>query len=327
MEIIWSILAIGGLGAAFGILLSVASKKMAVKKDEKVVAVRENLPGANCGGCGFPGCDGFAEALAAGNAPLGGCAVMGQAAKKKVAEILGVEAGEAKPKAARIMCLGKNGCKDKFVYEGAEDCRAAVALAGGFRNCEFSCIGLGTCAKVCKFGAITMGDHGIADIDLMKCTGCGTCVKACPKNTIEVMDLDIDIYPACRNSHRGIKVKEVCEVGCLSCGICAKSCPFDAITMVEGLPRVDYSKCRECHICVDKCPRNTIVRTKPIKRARILADKCIGCHLCAKACPFGAIEGEIKQTHIIHDDCRGCGMCFEKCKKGAIVFEEVEDSI
>ena len=325
MDIIWSIVAIGGLGAAFGILLAYASKKLAVEKDERVSSVRENLPGANCGGCGFPGCDGFAEAVVNGKAPINGCAVLGAPAAKKIAEILGVDAGDIRPKAARIMCLGKNGCRDKFEYRGAEDCRAAVALAGGFRNCEFACIGLGTCAKVCKFGAITMGEHGIADIDTMKCTGCGACVAACPKNTIEVLDLDIDLYVACRNSHRGKQVIEVCEVGCISCGICAKSCPFEAITMVDGIPKIDYSKCRECRICMDKCPRNTIVRTKPIKRAKIIADKCIGCTLCAKSCPFGAIEGELKQTHVIHDDCRGCGICFEKCKKGAIVFEEVEE--
>ena len=324
MEIIWSIVALGGLGAAFGIMLAVASKKLAVKKDERVAAVRENLPGANCGGCGFPGCDGFADALVAGKAPVNGCAVMGAPAMKKVAEILGVDAGDTRPKAARIMCLGKEGCVDKFQYEGAKDCRAAYALVGGFRTCEFACIGLGTCAKVCKFDAITMDENGIAAIDPMKCTGCGTCVEACPKKSIAVMDLDIDLYAACRNSHKGKEVMQVCSVGCLSCGICAKSCPFGAITMIDNLPHIDYDKCHECRICMDKCPRHTIVRTKPIRRAKINPEKCIGCQLCKKNCPFGAIEGELKQTHFIHDDCRGCGVCLEKCKKGAIEFEEVE---
>lgn len=325
MEIIWSIIAIGGLGAGFGILLSYASKKLAVKKDERVAAVRDNLPGANCGGCGFPGCDGFAQAVVDGKSPINGCAVLAAPAAKKISAILGVDAGDLSPKAARIMCLGKNGCVDKFEYQGAEDCRAAYALAGGFRNCEFSCLGLGTCAKVCKFDAITMGDHGIAYIDTMKCTGCGACVEACPKNTIEVLPLDIDVYVACRNSHRGKQVKDVCEVGCLSCGICAKSCPFEAITMVDGIPKIDYDKCHECLICLDKCPRNTIVRTKPLKKAVIKEDKCIGCTLCLKSCPFGAIEGELKKTHFVHEACRGCGVCLEKCKKGAIELVEYDE--
>ena len=56
-----------------GVLLSVASVVFAVPVDEKALAIREVLPGANCGACGFAGCDDYAAALAAGNAELGAC--------------------------------------------------------------------------------------------------------------------------------------------------------------------------------------------------------------------------------------------------------------
>jgi electron transport complex protein RnfB len=320
----WSIIALGGIGAAFGFLLAIASKKLAVKKDEKVVAVRELLPSANCGGCGYPGCDGFAEALVRGEAKINGCAVLGIPAAGDIAELLGVSAGDLRPKAARIMCLGKEGCKDKFEYNGARDCRAALAVAGGFKNCKYACIGLGTCADTCKFDAISMDEQGIAAIDLMKCTGCGACEEICPQDTIKVLDLDIDYFAACRNPEKGKAVTSVCSLGCISCGICAKSCPFGAITMVENLPVFDYDKCRECGVCMEKCPRNTIVRTKPVKRAKIDNDKCAQCGKCMEVCPFGAIDEE-NGIYTVFDKCRGCGYCLEECESGAITMQKGEE--
>lgn len=140
--IIWSVIVLGGLGAAFGVMLGVAAKKFAVKKDERAVAVRENLPGANCGGCGYPGCDGLADALVAGKAEVSACAVVSQENAKKIGEILGISVGELVPKVARIMCLGSEGhCKNKFEYDGALDCRAAYAIAGGFRACKLPASG------------------------------------------------------------------------------------------------------------------------------------------------------------------------------------------
>jgi len=322
MDIVWwSIIALGGIGAAFGFLLAIASKKFAVKKDETVEAVREHLPGANCGGCGLPGCDGFAEALVRGDVKINGCAVLGIPAAGEIAEILGVSAGDLRPKAARIMCLGKEGCTNKFEYSGAKDCRAAMAVAGGFKNCKYACLGLGTCANACKFDAISMDEQGIAAIDLMKCTGCGACVEVCPQGTIAVLDLDIDYYAACRNPEKGKAVTSVCSLGCISCGICAKSCPFGALTMVDNLPVFDYEKCRECGICMEKCPRKTIVRTKTVKRAEIDDGKCTKCGACMEVCPFGAID-VVDGVYTVFDKCRGCGICLEKCASGAITLQK-----
>lgn len=320
--IIWSIVVLAGLGAVFGIMLGVASKKFAVKKDERVDKVRECLPGANCGGCGLPGCDGFADAVVKGEVEVSACAVISAESAKEIGAILGVDVGEHKPKVARIMCLGSTGYNfDKFDYNGAMDCRAVHATAMGHKACRFACLGMGTCAKVCKFGAISMGESGIAHIDEDKCTGCGTCVDQCPKSTISVMDKDINVYAACMNKDKGKPVMEVCKIGCIGCGICAKNCPFEAITMENNLPVIDYEKCRQCKVCVEKCPRKCIVTTQPDKVAVIERKKCIGCTLCKKVCPFEAIEGELKQVHKVTEQCRGCGLCVEACKKEAITLE------
>lgn len=318
--IIWSIIVLGGLGAVFGIMLGVASKKFAVEKDETAVAVREYLPGANCGGCGFPGCDGLADALAKGKAEITACAVLSQDQAKEIAGILGVSVGKMKPKVARIMCLGSEGhCRNKFEYDGAQDCRAAYAIASGFKACRFACLGLGTCAKVCKFGAITMGPDGIAFIDEDKCTGCGRCVEQCPQSSIAVIERDIDVYVGCTNTDKGKAVMENCTAGCIGCGKCVSVCPFGAIELAEGLAVINPDKCRSCWMCVDTCPRKCILTTKSDMLAKINVQKCVGCTLCAKACPFGAIEGDLKQKHkVITDKCRGCALCVESCKLGAV---------
>jgi len=323
LSVVFSILVLGGLGAAFGVMLGVASKKFAVEKDERVDSVREFLPGANCGGCGFPGCDGLAAAIVEGRAEVSSCAPLSKDNALKIGEIMGISIGDIQPKVARIMCLGSNGnCKNKFDYDGAKDCRAAYAAASGFKACRFACLGLGTCAKVCKFGAIRMGRDGIAFIDEDKCTGCGRCVEQCPQSSIAVLERRVDVYAACTNIDKGKAVMENCSAGCIGCGICAKSCPFGAITMENNLPVVDYDKCRSCWTCVEKCPRKCILTNKPDKRSVIEADKCIGCTLCAKACPFEAIDGEPKQVHKVNENCRGCGLCVEKCKKDAVHLHE-----
>ena len=317
--VIISILVLGGLGAVFGIMLGAASKKFAVEKDERIDAVRELLPGANCGGCGYPGCDGLAAAIVEKGAEITSCAPLSKDNAGKIADVMGVAVSDVEPKVARIMCLGSQGnCKNKFEYDGADDCRAAFAIASGFKACRFACLGLGTCAKVCKFGAITMGEDGIAFIDEDKCTGCGRCEEQCPQSSIAVMERGVDVYAACTNTDKGKAVTENCTAGCIGCGICAKSCPFEAITMENNLPVIDQDKCRSCWVCVEKCPRKCIITNKPDKIAKIDYDKCISCTLCRKACPFGMIEGEVKEKHTVLDGCRGCGLCTEKCKKDAI---------
>lgn len=323
--VILSIAILGGLGALFGVMLGVASKKFAVEKDERVDQVTELLPGANCGGCGYPGCGGFADAVVKGAVEVSGCAVVSKENAQAIGAVMGVEVGDVKPRVARMMCLGSQGHNfDKFDYDGPKDCRAAAATAKGHKACRFACLGLGTCAKVCKFDAITMGAHGIAYIDEAKCTGCGRCVEQCPQHTIEVMDQDVEVYTACISQDKGKPVTQVCGVGCIGCGKCATKCRFDAIAMENNLPVIDQEKCRNCKVCVEVCPRGCMVTTQPDKRAFIIEEKCVGCTLCKKACPFDAIEGELKEKHRVLDSCRGCGLCVESCRRDAIVMVPVE---
>lgn len=249
---------LGGLGALFGVILSLASNAFKVEIDPKVEGIRAVLPGANCGACGFPGCDGLASAIASGNAPITACSVGGPSVAEKVAEVLGVEAEEAERYVATVICHGDcNVSKDKYEYSGLKDCRAQNVLAGGAKACSFGCLGCGTCAEVCDYDAINIVD-GIAIIDKEKCTSCKACISICPKHLIELVPYDQKTIVKCHSNEAGKEVRVKCEVGCIGCGICAKNCPVDAIEISNKLASIDYDKCINCGICADKCPTKAI---------------------------------------------------------------------
>lgn len=249
---------LGGLGAVFGVTLSLASKIFAVEVDPKVDAVRKALPGANCGACGYPGCDGLAEAIAAGKAPVTACSVGGKKVAEKVASQLGVEAGEVTKMVACVSCGGnKETSKDKYKYQGMEDCRAQNILSGGSKACPYGCLGCGTCVDVCEFGAIEI-TNGLAVIDKEKCVACKACINVCPKNLIDLVPYDKNVKINCSSYDKGKDVKINCDVGCIGCSLCAKNCPVDAITVEHGLAKIDYDKCINCGICSKKCPTNAI---------------------------------------------------------------------
>ncbi|OFI05826.1 electron transport complex subunit RsxB [Clostridium acetireducens DSM 10703] len=258
-ELAYPILSLGCMGLAIGMLLGYASKKFAVEVDERVPKVREALPGANCGGCGFAGCDAYAQAVVEGAAPPNCCAVGGAAAVEKIAEVMGLEVDESEPKKAFVKCNGTcNNAKDKNIYAGLQDCRdAALIPGGGAKACSFGCLGLGSCVKACQFGAIEIKD-GIANIDEDKCVGCGACANTCPKNVIELVPVSKRVRVQCNSHDKGIEVKNNCSAGCLGCGLCAKVCPKEAIVMENNLAKVDYEKCVQCGLCTQKCPTKAI---------------------------------------------------------------------
>ena len=262
-DIIWPIIALGGLGLVLGLGLAVASKFLSVKTDPNIEKIRELLPGANCGGCGYPGCDGLAKALAEGKADVSQCSALSADKFKEIAALLGVDSTAGEKKVARVLCRGDSeNCGAKYKYSGISDCRAAAALAGGPSSCPFGCVGLLTCAKACPFGAITLSDKGIASIDEDMCTGCGKCVEACPKNGIVLMPKKNAVYVQCRTTDKGKAVTLACKAGCIGCGICAKKCPQGAITMQNNLPVIDHDKCTACGICVEACPKDVIAISK-----------------------------------------------------------------
>ena len=320
-EIIWPIAALGGLGLVLGLGLAVASKLLAVDVDPRIETIRALLPGANCGGCGYPGCDGFAAALSEGKCAVSQCSALPPDNLRQIAALLGVDAKEGEKMVARVLCQGDSeNCQTKFKYSGISDCRAAAALAGGPSSCRFGCVGLLTCAKACPFDAIYLNEKGIAAIDEDKCTGCGKCAEACPKNGIVLMPKKHTVYVSCRTTDKGKPVTLACKAGCIGCGICAKKCPQGAITMQDNLPVIDYDKCTGCGVCGVVCPKDAIISTVPIDKTAVIdPDDCIGCGICKKACPTGAIKGEQKEVHVVTPEkCAACGICVEKCPKDAI---------
>ncbi|MBS4022959.1 MAG: RnfABCDGE type electron transport complex subunit B [Dethiobacter sp.] len=255
-----AIISLGGLGIIFGALLAYASQKFAVEVDPRIEMVQEALVGANCGACGYPGCAKFAEEVVAGNAPVSGCTPGGSATAAKIAELLGQETPAAEARiVAQPVCLG--GCsvaKDKSVYDGYRDCKAVLMFGGGNKACQYGCLGLGTCARVCPFDAITMSEDGLPIVDIDKCTGCAKCKNACPRQVIDMVNAKTYHYVRCKSQDKGKQVRSVCERGCIACGICVKNCPENAIRMENNLAVIDSYICTNCGKCVESCPRNTI---------------------------------------------------------------------
>jgi Na+-translocating ferredoxin:NAD+ oxidoreductase RNF subunit RnfB len=256
-----AIVSLGTLGLLFGGALAFASKKFAVEVDPRVEMVAEALPGANCGACGYPGCNKFAEEVVAGNAPLGGCPPGGSKTTGRIAEILGQVVPEAADRlVAQLVCLGDcNVAREKFIYHGIPDCKAAMMFNEGNKACRFGCLGLGTCARVCPFDAITMSEHGLPIIDIDKCTGCIKCKNVCPKQVLDMINARTFHYVHCKSTDRGKQVREVCDRGCIGCGICVKNCPEKAIRLESNLAIIDSYICINCGKCVEVCPRDTII--------------------------------------------------------------------
>ncbi len=321
MTILYAALVLGGLGVVFGILLAIFGKVFAVPVNPKVVEIREVLPGANCGGCGFPGCDGFAQAVADGQASISGCPVGGAAVAGQIARIMGVDADATARRVATVKCQGSlDRCKAKFQYEGIEDCLSASLVVDGNKACHYACLGQGTCARACPFDAIHIDEaRKIAVVDTDKCTGCAVCVAACPKKVLSLQPADAPVQILCRAALEGKLVSDNCKVGCNGCELCYNSCKFGAITIVDHLPVIDREKCVGCMMCAEVCPTTAIWGDfENRKEAVIDRAACIGCGICKKQCQFDAIAGEIKQPHDITEACTGCGACVAKCPKKCI---------
>ncbi len=256
-EILYAVLVLGVLGAVFGGILAFASKIFAVKTDERLPVLVDALPGANCGGCGFAGCQAYAQAVLEGKADIGLCAAGGPDAAGKMAAIMGVEQVAVERKVAMVKCCGENHLQ-KGVYQGIHDCQSAFLVAGnGPSACPNGCLGFGSCVSVCKFGAISVV-NGVARIDAEKCTGCMQCVDACPRRVIVPVTYHTDIVIACSNRDRGANTRHVCSIGCIGCHLCERNCEYGAIHVVNNLATIDYDKCVSCGKCAAICPRHLI---------------------------------------------------------------------
>ncbi|MBQ7278756.1 MAG: RnfABCDGE type electron transport complex subunit B [Clostridia bacterium] len=258
MVILITTLVITLIGVIVGVGLVYTGKKFFVPVDEREAEVRECLPGNNCGGCGYAGCDALAAAIVAGEAPVNGCPVGGQPVAEKIGGIMGTEAEATKKKVAFIRCKGTcEAAGQQGSYVGVQDCRAAVLSGIHIKDCDYGCLGLGSCVKTCPQKAIYVKD-GVALVNPGKCVGCGLCVKACPKGLIELVPEGQKIAVQCRNQDKGPLVKKVCTAGCIGCSLCTKQCEFDAIHMDGNVAKVDYDKCTQCGKCAQKCPVQVI---------------------------------------------------------------------
>mgnify|MGYP001765796886 CR=1 FL=1 len=258
MEILSAILVLGILGLIFGIGLAAAAKKFAVEVNPKLEEVAHLLPGSNCGACGNPGCFGFAESLISGKSQPEGCRVCNDEIREKIAKILGVAVTKQNKKVSTLHCNGGTRVKDKYLYNGINDCIAANLVLGGQKSCVYACLGFGTCVQACPFGAISMSSEGLPVVDKNKCRSCNKCVLACPKKLFSLIAINNPVYVACSSHDLGRDVKNVCPVGCIACRLCEKACKFDAIHVIDNLAMIDYHKCTSCLACVKACPTKAI---------------------------------------------------------------------
>ncbi len=255
--IITAILAVTVIGIICAVMLAFASKVMAVKVDERATELRDALPGANCGACGYPGCDGYAAAMAGGGVKTNLCIPGADTVAKQLSAILGVAFEDVVEKVAVVRCMGDcDATKDRIVYEGITTC-AAVKLLGGKGSCSYGCIGFGDCAAVCPNGAICI-EKGIARVDTRKCTGCGMCTTVCPNKIITVERDSIKTAVLCSNKDKGAVTRKKCAVGCIACHKCEKECPAQAIVIENNLSIIDYAKCVDCGHCAEVCPVHCI---------------------------------------------------------------------
>lgn len=266
--ILVAVIALGVLGLVLAAVLFLTAKKFAVEEDPRIAQVTEVLPGANCGGCGFPGCGGFAEACvkAADGGSLEGklCPVGGQPVMEQVAGILGLTAEAGEQRVAVVRCNGTCANRPRTVqYDGVRTCRIAHNTAGGETGCFYGCLGCGDCVAACPFDAIHMNpETGLPEVDETKCTACGKCTKACPRGIIELRPMGKKgrrMVVRCVNKEKGPVAKKACTAACIGCGKCVKTCEFEAITLENNLAYIDPAKCRLCRKCEEACPQGSIL--------------------------------------------------------------------
>ena len=265
--ILIAVLVLGAIGLIAALVLFVCSKKFAVYEDPRIAQVTESLPGANCGGCGFAGCGGLADALVKG-ADAGSidglmCPVGGQEVMGKVADLLGMAIANGEPMVAVVRCNGTCALRPKIAeYSGLRTCAAMNSCGAGETACGFGCLGCGDCVAACQFDAIHMNpETGLPEVDEEKCTSCGACVKACPRNIIELRKKGPKgrrVFVSCVNKDKGPVAMKACKAACIGCGKCEKECKFEAIKVESNVCYIDFNKCRLCKKCVAACPTGAI---------------------------------------------------------------------
>lgn len=287
---IYAVLSLAVLGGLFGVILGAAERKFAVETDPRIDSLIEILPGANCGSCGYPGCSAYAEAVAAGEAPLDACTPGGAQVEQAIARIMGKEVGESKEReVAQLLCAGgQEEAALLYNYEGIHDCQSAANLFQGPKVCNYGCLGLGSCVEACPWGAIQMGDNHLPLIDFELCTGCGVCVEICPQQVLKLSKISQLVFVRCRNLDKAREARKACKIACIKCKICERTCPEGAIVVQSNehgsVAVIDETKCTNCGLCVEKCPTKVIEQILPITSHYVKKEEqvhaCQNCNLC-----------------------------------------------
>ena len=248
-----------GIAAVCAILLTTASILFGIKEDETFLKIRDSLPGANCGACGYSGCDGYAKALSEGKTKeCNLCIPGGKAAAEDISAVLGLEAGETVRTVAYVSCKGTcDAVERKFDYRGSTSCKSAKLAYAGDKACAYACLGYGDCAAVCPENAIDI-HNGTARILSEHCLGCGKCAKTCPSSVIQMIPASARAIVSCSNHDKGAVTRKLCKNGCIGCGKCVKTCQSGAISLVNNLALIDQSKCTACGACIAACPVHAI---------------------------------------------------------------------
>ncbi len=246
------------IGGAAGALLVAGSKIFYVETDETAAKITAALPNANCGACGFSGCEGYANAIVKGEAATNLCKPGGENAAVKIAEIMGTEALATENETAYVRCNGCNGAvEDRYIYNGTMSCAAVERFYNGNKNCRSGCDGLGDCVRACGNDAISI-INGVAVVDPAKCTACGKCAAACPNHLIVIRRTSQIVDVRCSSKDPGKVAKDICKNSCIGCKICEKKCPESAIKVENNHASIDYDKCTNCGTCAAACPRHCI---------------------------------------------------------------------
>lgn len=283
MTIINTILLLCVIGIVAAVALYFVAKKFQVDENPLYGEVEAMLPGANCGGCGFPGCRKLAEKLV-DSPSLEGlvCTAGGSDTMSKIGEFLGKTVDKSELRVAVVKCKGSCDKRPQIVnFEGIDSCAFAASQIAGETGCSFGCVGLGDCEKVCQFGGIKINPlTKLPEVNTTDCTACGQCAEVCPRNIIELRKTnkkDLKIYVGCSNKDKGAVARKACIAACIGCGKCAKVCSNEAISVVDFVAYIDADKCKLCRKCVDECPTGAIIETNfppRIKKENTQETKC-----------------------------------------------------
>ncbi len=262
MSVVIAFLIVGILGLVLGLGLAIADKKLAVEKDPKLEELESIMPGANCGGCGYAGCQAYADAVFKGEAPAGLCSPGGEALARRMGEILGIEVELKERMVAFVFCRGNSAVtKTDYEYKGMADCNAAALLQGGPSACKEGCLRLGSCIAVCPAAAISRTEEGSIVVDKEKCIGCGKCAEVCPNHVIRLVPYSVEWLCACNNHENGAKVRKTCQVGCIGCKMCETKVQDSPFSVEAFLSSNDWNKDQgAAEAAAEVCPQKCIVR-------------------------------------------------------------------